>query len=148
MKVILIKDVPKLGRRFDIKEVSSGHALNLLIPQGLVVTATPDAIKRFDVEKKKVEGERAVHEELLVKNIKGLDGVELHISGKANEKGHLFAGLHREEIAKEIEKQTQLQVDPSFIQLEHPLKVVGEHSIVVKGGGKEAKFTVVVERVS
>ncbi|MEI6304837.1 MAG: 50S ribosomal protein L9 [Candidatus Taylorbacteria bacterium] len=145
MKVILLKDVPKLGKRFDIKDVSSGHALNLLIPQGLVITATPDAIKRIDVMKKQVEGEKAIHEELLVKNIKGLDGVTITIVGKANDKGHLFAGIHREEVAKEIEKQTQLQVDPLFIQLEHPLKEVGEHDVVVKGGGKEAKFKVLVE---
>jgi large subunit ribosomal protein L9 len=147
MKVILLKDVPKLGKRFDIKDVSSGHAINLLIPQGLVVTATPDALKRFEVQKKQVEGERAIHEELLVKNIKGLDGITLNIAGKANDKGHLFAGLHREEIAKEIEKQTRLQVDPSFIQLDQPLKEIGEHTVVVKGGGKEAKFKVVVTKI-
>ncbi len=147
MKVILLRDVAKLGKRFEIKEVSSGHALNLLIPQGLVVTATPEAMRRIEVQKKQVEGERAIHEELLVKNIKGLDGATLNIAGKANEKGHLFAGIHREEIAKEIEKQTQLQVDPSFIQLEHPLKEVGEYDIVVIGGAKKAKFKVVVEAV-
>ncbi|MEI7463265.1 MAG: 50S ribosomal L9 C-terminal domain-containing protein, partial [Candidatus Taylorbacteria bacterium] len=118
------------------------------IPQGLVLTATPDAIKRIEVQKKQVEGERAIHEELLVKNIKGLDGITLNVRGKANEKGHLFAGLHREEIAKEIEKQTQLQVDPSFIQLEHPLKEVGEHEITVEWGGKKATFTLVIEKNS
>ena len=147
MKVILLKDVAKLGKRFDIKEVSSGHALNLLIPQGLVVTATADTIKRIDVMKKQAEGEKAIHEELLVKNIKGLDGVTITIVGKANDKGHLFAGIHREEVAKEIEKQTQLQVEPSFIQLEHPLKELGEHEVVVKGGGKQAKFKVVVAKL-
>ncbi len=146
MKVILLKDVAKLGRRFDIKEVSSGHALNLLIPQGMVLTATPDAIKRIDVLKKQVEGERAIHEELLVKNIKGLEGITVRVVGKANEKGHLFAGLHREELVREIEKQTQLQIDPSFIKLEHPIKEVGDHEIVVEGGGKKAKFTVAVEK--
>ena len=147
MKVILLKDVAKLGKRFDVKEVSSGHAQNLLIPQGLVIAATPDAMKRIEVLKKQVEGERAIHEELLVKNIKGLDGITLNVAGKANDKGNLFAGLHREEIAKEIERQTQLQVDPSFIQLEHPIKEVGEHTVVVKGGGKEAKFTVVITKL-
>ena len=146
MKVILLKDVAKLGKRFDVKEVSSGHAQNLLIPQGFVIAATPDAMKRIEVLKKQVEGERAIHEELLVKNIKGLDGITLNVTGKANDKGNLFAGLHREEIAKEIERQTQLQVDPSFIQLEHPIKEVGEHTVVVKGGGKEAKFKIVISK--
>ena len=144
MKIILLKDVSKLGRRYDTKEVSSGHALNLLIPQGLAVTATPEAIKRIDLLKKKGEGEKKVHEDLLAKNIKDLESLTLNIKGKANEKGHLFAGLHREAIAAEIQKQTQLQVDPSFIMLEHPIKEVGEHMIEVKAAGKSAKFKVVV----
>jgi len=145
MKVILLKDVAKLGRKYDTKDVSSGHALNLLIPQGLAISATTEAVKRIEVLKAQTEGERKVHEDLLVMNVKGLDGITLNVSGKANEKGHLFAGLHREAIAEEIFKQTKLQVDPSFIQLEHPLKEIGEHVIEVKGGGKSAKFKVVIE---
>ena len=96
MKIILTKDVQKLGQKYDVKEVSSGHALNLLIPQGLAISATPEALKRNEVLKKQVESERKVHEDLLVMNVKGLDGITLEVSGKANEKGHLFAGLHRE----------------------------------------------------
>jgi large subunit ribosomal protein L9 len=144
MKIILLKDVAKLGRRYETKEVSSGHALNLLIPQGLAIAATPDAVKRIEVIKAKTEGERKVHEDLLVKNIKGLENVTLNVSGKANEKGHLFAGLHKDEIVAELLKQTELQLDPSFIELEHPIKEVGEHMIEVKGGGKSAKFKLVV----
>lgn len=144
MKVILLKDVAKLGRKYDTKEVSSGHALNLLIPQKLAIAATKEALKRIDVLKAQAEGERKVHEDLLVMNIKGLDGIEITISGKANEKGHLFAGLHRESIAEEIFKQTKLQIDPSFIQLEHPIKEVGDHIVEVKGGGKSAKFKVII----
>ena len=147
MKIILLKDVPKLGRRYDLKDVSSGHALNMLIPQGMAVSATPDALKRYEVERKKAEGERKLHEDLLVKNLKDLQGKVLTISGKANEKGHLFAGLHREAIAAELQKQTELQIDPSFIELDHPLKEVGEHTVEVKGGGKSATFKVVIEAV-
>lgn len=158
MKVILLKDVSKLGRRYDVKEVKSGYALNLLIPQKLAVAATAEALKRNEILKAQVEGEKKVHEDLLVMNIKGLEGITLNISGKANEKGHLFAGLHREAVAAEIFKQTQLQVDPSFIQLEHPLKEVGEYEIEVKSPdftegvgnkavtkkGKSVKFKVVI----
>jgi large subunit ribosomal protein L9 len=144
MKVILQKDVAKLGRKYDVKEVSSGHAQNLLIPQGLAVVATKEALKKTEVARLAMEAERKIHEDLLAKNIKDLDGVTLTIAGKANDKGHLFAGIHKEAIVDELLKQTQLQVDPSFIQIEHPLKTVGEHAIEVKGGGKSAKFKVVV----
>ena len=145
MKIILLKDVAKLGRRYDVKDVSSGHALNLLIPQGLAVAATPDAVKRVEVQKKKLDGERKIQEDLIIKNIKDLEAVTLTVKGKANEKGHLFAGLHNEAIAAELVKQTGLQVDPSFIQLEHPIKEVGEHLISVMAAGKSAKFKLVVE---
>ncbi len=145
MKIILLKDIAKVGKRFDIKEVNSGHAINFLIPKGLAVAATPDAVKRFELEKAKSEGERKVQEDLLAKNIGDLDGITLNITGKANEKGHLFAGLHREEIAAELLKQTQLSIDPSSIQMEHPIKEVGEHTIEVKTVDKSAKFKVVIE---
>ena len=157
MKVILLKDVAKLGRKYDIKTVSDGHAINLLIPQGLAVTATPEAIKRNEVLRATTEVERKVQEELLFKNIEGLDGVTITIVGKANDKGHLFAGLHKEVIADEIQKQTRLQIDPSFIQLEHPLKTVGDYlvegrgpsSVEGSGGakGKLVKLKVVVEKM-
>ncbi|MEK7609584.1 MAG: 50S ribosomal protein L9 [Patescibacteria group bacterium] len=147
MKIILLKDIAKLGKKFDTKEVSDGHAINLLIPQGLAIAATKDAVKRIEVQKLALEGERKIHQELLVKNIEGLKDIILTIISKANDKGHLFAGLHKEAIAIEIEKQTRLQVDPDFIQLEHPLKEVGEHTIEVKGGGKSVKFKVVIEKI-
>ena len=147
MKIILLKDVAKIGRKYDIKDVSSGHALNLLIPQGLAVVATPAVLKRYETEKKAALAERKIHEDLLIKNVKGLEGVTITISGKANDKGHLFAGIHKEEIVKEVKKQTELDLDPIFIQLEHPLKEVGEHNVEVKGGGKIVKFKVVIEKI-
>jgi len=146
MKVILLKDVAKLGKKYDVKTVSDGHATNHLIPQGLVAAATTESLKRLEAEKIKMAAEQKIHEDLLAKNIKDLNDVVLNISAKANPKGHLFAGLHREEIAAELFKQTRLQVSPSFIQLEQPLKAVGEHTVEVKAGGKSAKFKVVVSK--
>ncbi|MEA2715025.1 MAG: large subunit ribosomal protein [Candidatus Parcubacteria bacterium] len=145
MKIILLKDVPKLGRRYDIKDVASGHALNLLIPQGLAVSATPAAVARSAAEKARTEGERKVHEDLLAKNIDDLKDLTLTIIGKANEKGHLFAGLHREEIVAELTKQTRLELDPSFIKLEHPIKEIGEYMIEAAGKGKSATFKLIIK---
>lgn len=142
MKVILLKDIQKIGRKYEVKEVSDGHAINFLIPQKLAIAATTEAMKRFELERAKAEGERKVREELLLKNIQSLEDITLTIAGKANEKGHLFAGLHREAIAEELFKQTRLKIDPSFIVLDHPIKEVGEHTIEVKAEGKSVKFKV------
>ncbi|MBP6858471.1 MAG: 50S ribosomal protein L9 [Candidatus Pacebacteria bacterium] len=145
MKIILLKDISKLGRKYEVKTVSDGYAINMLIPQGQAIAATADALKRLEKERAQVEGERKIQDELLVKNLEGLKNVTLTIAGKANEKGHLFAGLHKEVIATEIEKQTRLNIDPSFIELAHPLKEVGEHTVDIKAAGKVVKLKVVIE---
>lgn len=147
MKVILLKDVAKLGRKYDTKEVSSGYALNLLIPKGIAIAATPDALKRTESERKKNEGERKVQEQLMLKNLSDLDGVSITIEGKANEKGHLFAGIHKEQVSQELVKQTKLQIDPSAIIIEHPIKEVGEHMIEVQAEGKKASFKLIVSKI-
>lgn len=145
MKIILLKDVAKLGKKNDVKEVSSGHALNFLIPRGEAIAATKQSLKQVDLRKNKEEGERMVENELLAKNIEDLNKTTLTVKGKANDKGHLFAGLHQKELAAELLKQTRLQISPEAIQLEHPIKEVGEHTISVKAGGKSASFKLVIE---
>ncbi len=147
MKIILLKDIQKLGKKYETKEVSSGHALNLLIPQGHAVAATSEAVKRFETMRAAAEGERKVQQDLLVKNIKDLENVTLTISGKANEKGHLFAGIHKEQIIDQLFKQTQLRISAESIELEHPLKTVGDHTIAVSGAGKSTKLKVVIASV-
>jgi large subunit ribosomal protein L9 len=144
MKIILLKDIPKLGRKYEVRSASDGHAVNMLIPRGLAIAATPENLRRFETEKAKYDSEKKVHEALLADNLKVLEDTVLTISGKASDKGHLFAALHREAIATELAKQTRIQLDPSFIQLEHPIKEVGEHVIEVKGEGKSVKFKVVI----
>ncbi len=147
MKVILLKDVPKLGQRFEVKEVKSGHALNFLIPNGDAMPATKAALNQAEVLKAKAEGERKLREDLISKNLSDLEAVILRITEKVNDKGHLFAGLHREVIVSELEKQTGLQISPEFIQLEHPIKEAGEHVISVKAGNKTAKLKIVITAV-
>lgn len=145
MKIILLKDVPKIGRKYETKEIKDGYALNFLIPRGLAVSATESEAKRINIEKMREDKERKVHEDLLLKNITDLNGVSITVKEKANEKGHLFAGLHAEAIAKEIFEQTRLEIEPSFIELKHPIKEVGEHEIAVKAAGKTVKFTLIVK---
>jgi large subunit ribosomal protein L9 len=140
MKIILLKDVPKVGRKYEMKDISDGYALNLLIPKGLAIAATKDAIKRIDLEKSRDEGEKRVHQELLLKNLAELAGVTISMTEKANEKGHLFAGVHKLEIIPAIQKQTRLQIDAEHIVLDKPIKEIGVHEIQVRVGEKSIKF--------
>jgi len=145
MKIILLKDIKNVGKKFDIKDVNDGHALNMLIPRGLAVPATPSAIKKVEADKAKIAGEMKVQHELLAQNIKAIEATTLTISGKANDKGHLFAGIHAGEIVKQLHEQAHIELEPSFIQLEHPLKTVGEHMVSIKAGEKSAVLKVVIK---
>ncbi len=145
MKIILLKDVPKVGRKYDTKEVSEGYAANLLIPRGLAVAATPSAVKAIAVEKSKIEGEKKVHEELLAKNLEALDGKTITIKEKLNEKGHLFAAIHKPEVMAAIESQVRVQINPENLIMEKPLKEGGDHVLEAKGSGKCIKFTLSIK---
>jgi len=117
---------------------------NLLLPQGMAIAATPQAMKRAASEKAKMEGRgksmRAPGREYQIARWRHSDYFR-----QSQWQGHLFAGLHREAIVKELLAQTRIQVDPSFIQLDQPLKTVGEHIIEVKAEGKSAKFKVIIQ---
>lgn len=145
MKIILLKDVKGLGRKYDIKEAKDGHALNLLIPQGLAVHATGKNVKEVDIKKRTDLEHRKIQEDLLIMNLKELDGIKIEMSEKANEKGHLFAGIHKEQIIPEIKKQTRIDMLPEFLILEKPIKEVGEHEIPVKVSDKTVKFKLIVK---
>ncbi|MFC1720866.1 50S ribosomal protein L9 [Patescibacteria group bacterium] len=145
MKVVLLQTVPKVGKQYEVKEVSRGFAQNFLFPQKLAEIATEKAMKAIEKKKQNSDAEAKIHEDLLIKNIVDMSGVTIVMQEKANEKGHLFAGVHKDEIVPEIKKQTQLDIDPESIQLEEPIKELGEHEIEVSAHGKSAKFTLKVE---
>lgn len=132
MKIILLQDVPKTGRKYDIKNVSSGYARNFLFPRGLAELATPDKIKSAETRKKQAEQEKEVQSDILDKNIDSLEGLIIEIKEKANEKGHLFAGINKKEISKILKEKSHLDVPVELIELDEPIKEIGKHKIKVK----------------
>ena len=140
MKIILLKDVKGVGKKYEIKDVGDGHAVNMLIPKGFAVTATPAAIKRIEVQKASDTTMKAVDAELAKNNIEQLAAQTIEMSEKANEKGHLFAGVHTEEISKAVKKQIHLDIDPEWIKLENAIKATGEYDINVEWHGEAGTF--------
>lgn len=145
MKVILLKDVPKLGKKYDIKEVAEGHALNMLIPRGFVELATPQALNKIKQLKNKDDSEKKIQADLLIMSLETIRNAKVVIKGKANEKGHLFAGISKDELIEEIYKQIHLNLDPDTVILPKSIKEVGEHKVSVEALGKKADLTIIIE---
>lgn len=146
MKVILLRDVPKVGKKHETKEVPDGYGRNFLLKRGLAEVATASAIKRVEEIKKTAAVEKKIQEDLLMKNLEDLNGITITLKEKANEEGHLFAGIHKEEIISEIKKETRLDMIPEYIDLDKPIKKIGEFDIGVSVNGKKAKFKLIVEK--
>ena len=145
MKIILLKDVSKVGKKYDIKNVADGHAQNMLIPRGLAIVATDQAIKKVEILKANDTTDKKIQTELLLKNLEVINNLTINLKEKTNEKGHLFAGVTKEMLAEEILKVTRLNIDPESIVLPKPLKEIGEFKIEIEVSGKKASFVVNIE---
>ena len=144
MKVILLKDVKKVGRKFETKDVADGYALNFLIPRKLAEISNASNSKKLATLKVLNEAEKKIQEDLLMKNLKNLEGISIELKEPANDKGHLFKGVHKEEIIEALKAQGHLDITADYIVLEKPLKEVGEHSVEAKVQEKSATFKVVI----
>jgi len=140
MKVILIKDVKKMGKKYEIKDVADGHALNMLIPNGMAIPATPGNVKMIEAKKKGDMLETAKTQAEIQKALDEIKGISIEMAGKVNDKGHLFAGIHKTEIIEAMKKQKGVNISAEHMILEKPVKEVGEHVITVKVGDREVAF--------
>lgn len=146
MKVILLNDVPKVGKRHDVKDVNDGYAANFLLPRKLAIVATPKAISDLEKQKKQIIIEREVQEDLLMKNLENIKGKVITIKGKANEKGSLFSSIHKKEIVDAMHSEHRAEIDEEFIILEKPIKEIGEFEIPIQIKGKKSSFKLKIER--
>lgn len=142
MKIILLKDISGLGKKYDVKDVKSGYALNYMIPRGEAVQATRDVMKRYDMLRAKIQGERVLHEQLTIKTLRDLDGKVITVIGKANDKGHLFAGIHKKEVVGELHKQTHQSIGEESVLMDQPIKEIGEHQVEISAQGKVVKVKI------
>ncbi|MFA5830341.1 MAG: 50S ribosomal protein L9 [Candidatus Paceibacterota bacterium] len=145
MKVLFLKDVPKMGKKYDIKEVSDGYAQNFLFPKKLAEVATKGAEKRVEKFKQAEAEMRKVDQALLHKSLKTLAETTVTLKGKANEQGHLFAAIRKEEIAEKLREQAGIEMPAEYIDLDKPVKEIGEHKIPVIIGEMKGEFKLIIE---
>jgi len=144
MKVILTKDTPKVGRKYELKEVPSGFALNFLIPQGFASVATDKLIQETEQKRKKDEESRLNRAEELAKESSKISKITVIFTEKVSEKGHLFAGIDAARIVAQVKEQEGIEIDAEFIRLKKAIKEVGVHKVPVVLGDTETNLTVEV----
>lgn len=134
MKVIFLKDVPKLGKRDDIKEMNDGYARNFLFPQKLAEMATPEALAKL---KKKLSDRQAGNDADDVRNklcIDSLDGSDIKILAKANEKDALFKSITVKDIVSAVKTQLKVNITESMLESGLHIKNLGQSQIKVSAG--------------
>ena len=153
VKVILKQDLTTVGGRGEVVDVRAGFARNYLIPQGYAYEATAGNLKRIE-EEKRLSEERSKHDRLEAKRrASQLEGLSLTFVARASddEGGKLFGSVTSADIAERInsERKLDFELDRRMIQLEEPIKRLGEFVVSVRlFSDVEVEVEVKVERGS
>ncbi len=145
MKVILLKDTAKLGKRGEVKEVADGYAINVLIRKGDALMATPAELAKWKSKEESKIHKKALATNTFVQLVDKLERTPVVIKGKkADAKGQLFAQVKEADIVGAIFASTQFSVDPKQIIIASTIKSLGKHSVELKQGDQKAKISVEV----
>ena len=141
MKVIFIKNVPKVGKIGEIKEQPDGYIRNFLLPKKFAILATPEAIKRIEQSKNEIRVEREVQTDLFRKNIQAINGMTVTIVAKTNEQGSLFKAIHEKDIVEALKKEHRVIIAEEYIKIPGHIKSNGTFKIGVEAMGVKEQIT-------
>ena len=145
MQVVFLKDVPGKGRAGEIRDVADGYGRNFLLPKGLALLATPSALRSAEALRLKEKVRQARTQAELEELAQGLEGMALNLKARVGAKKRLYGSITSAHIAEELGRRG-LEIDKRRIDLEEPLRQLGEYEIAVKLGGDLApKIKVIVE---
>ena len=132
MKVILLKDVKGTGKKGEMKEVSDGYARNFLVPKKMAVQADSVAIKELNEKNKSKEIKAQKEYEEAVLLGKQMEEINIEIYSKAGEGGRLFGSITSKEIAEQLKKHKDIDVDKRKILLDEPIRSLGSTFVEIK----------------
>lgn len=131
MKVLLLKDVYKLGRAGDVKRVADGYGRNFLIPQGLAILATPGTVKQAD----RIRAHAAATRDALNEEMSGIaekiTGLQLSFAAKAGETDKLYGSVTTQMIAESLSEKAGVEISRRQIDAQ-PLRLLGVYDVPVR----------------
>ena len=132
MKVILQQDVKGTGKKGEVKEVSDGYARNFLLPKKLAIPADNTAMKELNEKNKSQELKAQKEYEEALALGKKMEELSVTIYSKAGEGSRLFGSMTAKDIAEQIKKQHNIEVDKRKIHLEEPIRTLGSTIVDIK----------------
>jgi large subunit ribosomal protein L9 len=132
MKVVLLQEVKKLGKKGDILEVAEGYARNFLLPKKLAAPATADTLNQLQQQKAAVADrqKRQLEEAKLLAS--QLAKIEVKVAAKAGEGGKLFGAVTTKDVADAAKAQHGLELDRRKMDIPEPIKNLGPAAVVLK----------------
>jgi large subunit ribosomal protein L9 len=147
MQIILLKDVPGVGRRGEVKNMADGYVRNFLLPRRLAAPATPGRLKSWQAESEQETAAKVAGQQTLVQTIRGLQGKEFTIVAKANEQGTLFSRVTVDQVS-DILQAAGFKVPAKNLVLAEPLKRVGIFRLTATAPGVSSQFNLVIASLS
>ena len=131
MKIILLEDVPTLGRRGEVRDVADGYARNYLLPHKLALNATTANLKNLEGIKARQESQAAQSVAQSQAQAQVIAGLHLAVSRQASDEDRLFGSVGRNDIAAFL-TQHGVEVERRRIELDEPIKTLGEFSVPIR----------------
>jgi large subunit ribosomal protein L9 len=131
MKIILLDDVPKLGRRGEVREVADGYARNYLLPHRLALAATAGNLKNLDSIKTRQEQHAARQRSEADQMAQAIERLTFVQTRQASDEGRLFGSVGRADISTFL-AQNGIEVEKRRIALDEPIKALGEFSVPIR----------------
>ena len=132
MKVILTQDVKGSGKKGELVKVSDGYARNLLLPKGLAIEASAQALGEMKARQASVEHKAAVEKQAAQEMAGKIGGKTVKIAAKAGANGKLFGSVTSKEISEELSRQFGAQIDKRKIVMDSDIKAFGSYTVQVK----------------
>lgn len=132
MKIVLLENVKKLGKKDEVIEVADGYARNVIIAKGLGVEATPSNLNNLKLKSKNEERKEENEQKKANEDKKVIETKDINLKIKAGANGRTFGSITSKEIADGIKSQIGLDIDKRDVELAEPIKNTGVHHVKVK----------------
>jgi large subunit ribosomal protein L9 len=131
VKIILLDDVPALGRRGEVREVSDGYARNYLIPQRLAILASPANLKNIEQIRKRQEARAEKDKADAHAQAQAIEALTISLTRQASEDGHLYGSVSAQDLVAILARQG-ITVEKRRVALDAPIKALGDYTVPIR----------------